>query len=210
MQNARGLILGVVLGALAAGAVGVAYASIPDSGGVIHGCYQSVTSANKPLKLLDTSKSATCPSGWKSVNWNQAGLPGSSVVARVRLAAPTTVPARTTTSLPLSGATWTQSATGLETVYLEATVAFTAACAGNDVGISAPVGNQGLHGFTLVTLPNSAQLSPYTFQLGTFYLFEPGVNTSRTMTASATVGSCTAPSDSVQVTGLSADVVGVK
>src|SRR5947209_16002159 len=52
-----------------------------------HACYQNVTSANKPVKLLDTAKATTCPSGWKPVSWNQQDPPGpagSSVVMRGR------------------------------------------------------------------------------------------------------------------------------
>jgi len=57
--------------------MGVAYAAIPDSAGTVHACYQNVTSANKPLKLLDTAKNSVCPSGWKPVTWNQKGQPGT-------------------------------------------------------------------------------------------------------------------------------------
>ena len=49
MPRARWFLLGAVAGgALAAGAVG--YAAIPDSGGVIHGCYQKV---NGQLRVID-------------------------------------------------------------------------------------------------------------------------------------------------------------
>jgi hypothetical protein len=54
----------------------LAYASIPDANGVIHACWQNVSSANKPVKLLNTSQKATCPSGWVAVNWNKAGPAG--------------------------------------------------------------------------------------------------------------------------------------
>jgi hypothetical protein len=30
-----------------------------------------------PVKLLDTAKATTCPSGWKPVTWNQKGQPGT-------------------------------------------------------------------------------------------------------------------------------------
>ncbi|HSS55860.1 MAG TPA: hypothetical protein VLK79_14525 [Gaiellales bacterium] len=75
-MRGRSLLVGCVVGAVVASAVGVAYAAIPDNAGTIHACYQNVTSANKPLKLLDTAKTTACPSGWKAVTWNQKGQQG--------------------------------------------------------------------------------------------------------------------------------------
>src|SRR4051812_22373525 len=80
MRGRIALAVGLAIGA-ALGAGSLALASIPDASKVVHACYQNVTSANKPVKLLDTAKSATCPSGWKSASWNQqgpAGTPGIS------------------------------------------------------------------------------------------------------------------------------------
>lgn len=66
------IVVGVV-GLAAAGAVGagVAYASIPGSNGVINGCYKS---SGGDLKVIDSS--ASCASGYKPLNWNQAGPQG--------------------------------------------------------------------------------------------------------------------------------------
>jgi hypothetical protein len=64
----------VVTGAIVGG-VGFAFASIPDGSGVIHGCYQSKGKAHT-LKVIDTSVSANCPSGYKALNWNQTGPQG--------------------------------------------------------------------------------------------------------------------------------------
>jgi hypothetical protein len=75
-MSIRSLAAGAVLGAGLVAAVGMAYASIPDSSGVIHACYQNVTSANKPVKLLNTSQKTACPSGWLPVSWNQQGIQG--------------------------------------------------------------------------------------------------------------------------------------
>lgn len=72
----RSLVVGVVIGVALAAAAGIAYASIPDSSGVIHACWQNVTSANKPVKLLNTSQKTTCPSGWSALSWNQTGAQG--------------------------------------------------------------------------------------------------------------------------------------
>ena len=69
----RGVVLAVVAVALAAG--GVAYASIPDSSGVIHGCYITGTGQ---LRVYDSQSSTAkkCGSNEKPLNWNQTGPQG--------------------------------------------------------------------------------------------------------------------------------------
>ena len=54
---------------------GVSYASIPDSGGVIHGCYKPSNKAT-PLKVIDTARTSKCPNGYDSIVWNQTGPQG--------------------------------------------------------------------------------------------------------------------------------------
>jgi hypothetical protein len=61
-----------VVGALALVGAGVAYATIPDSTGVIHGCYAK----NGTLRVIDSS--AKCASGETALNWNQAGPKGAT------------------------------------------------------------------------------------------------------------------------------------
>src|SRR6266567_4400579 len=51
----------------------IAYASIPDSAGVIHGCY---TVKGGALRVIDTAKGQTCASGQHGLNWNQKGSQG--------------------------------------------------------------------------------------------------------------------------------------
>jgi hypothetical protein len=51
----------------------IAYASIPDANGVIHGCY---TVKGGSLRVIDTAKGQTCATGQHSLNWNQKGLRG--------------------------------------------------------------------------------------------------------------------------------------
>jgi hypothetical protein len=56
-------------------AAGIAYASIPDSGGVIHGCY-----ANKDgsLRVIDTGSGGACDAKKETaLNWNQKGPTGA-------------------------------------------------------------------------------------------------------------------------------------
>src|SRR5438067_256507 len=61
----RRLALVAVLALVGAG---IAYAAIPDSSGVIHGCYST---KNGALRVIDSS--AKCANGEVALNWNQQG-----------------------------------------------------------------------------------------------------------------------------------------
>src|SRR5439155_15299064 len=52
---------------------GIAYATIPDSSGVIHGCYQKNQGT---LRVIDTDKAQTCASSESPLNWSQTGQQG--------------------------------------------------------------------------------------------------------------------------------------
>jgi hypothetical protein len=61
--------------ALAAGGT-VAYASVPDPGGVIHACYKTPVPAHgTPLNVIDTA-GGSCGSGTTAITWNQQGPQG--------------------------------------------------------------------------------------------------------------------------------------
>ncbi|HEX5995349.1 MAG TPA: hypothetical protein VFY84_09435, partial [Jiangellales bacterium] len=62
----------VVATTVAMGA-GAALASIPDSGGVIHGCYGRT---NGKLRVIDTNAGGKCKPGEVALNWNQTGPAG--------------------------------------------------------------------------------------------------------------------------------------
>src|SRR5690242_19220887 len=62
-------VAGLVVSALA---VGVAYATIPDSSGVIHGCYQKSGGA---LSVIDASVT-NCAKTQTSLDWNVQGPTG--------------------------------------------------------------------------------------------------------------------------------------
>jgi hypothetical protein len=66
-------IFAVIIAVLAVG-VGIAYASIPASGGTIDGCYKTSNPGQGALIVIDSS--ATCPSGTTALNWNQTGPQG--------------------------------------------------------------------------------------------------------------------------------------
>jgi hypothetical protein len=61
-----------IVGALLV-AGGIAYATIPDGGGVIHACYQKNQGA---LRVIDTDKAQTCSSSESPLIWSQTGQPG--------------------------------------------------------------------------------------------------------------------------------------
>jgi hypothetical protein len=61
-----------VIAAVGLGAAGVAWASIPGSDGVIHGCYKN--SGDNRVIVVDSE--ASCPSGYTALDWNQAGPSG--------------------------------------------------------------------------------------------------------------------------------------
>src|SRR5580692_12277305 len=65
---------------LVVSAVGVAAASIPDSSGLVHGCYKATAATNGThgLTIIDAAKTSACPSGYKSLNWNVNGPNGYS------------------------------------------------------------------------------------------------------------------------------------
>lgn len=52
----------------------LAYASIPDAGGVINGCYKDGALNKGSLYVIDSAE--TCPSGYTALNWNQTGPQG--------------------------------------------------------------------------------------------------------------------------------------
>lgn len=58
---------------LAASSAATSHAAIPDSNGLIHGCYQAVTGNTRVVDLAV----ATCRVDEKNVDWNQSGTPGA-------------------------------------------------------------------------------------------------------------------------------------
>ena len=70
----RRLVIGAAVMGLAMSA-GIAYASIPDSGGTIHGCVKTATATNGThgIKVIDTATTSTCPTGFNNLNWPTKG-----------------------------------------------------------------------------------------------------------------------------------------
>jgi hypothetical protein len=77
-MSRRLAFLVAVVAALAA--AGLAYASIPDSNGVIHGCYAKASGGTSPgaLRVIDTGVGQSCGLNEVPLNWNQQGVKGAT------------------------------------------------------------------------------------------------------------------------------------
>lgn len=80
IKNRMVIIAGATALVLAAGG-GAAYAasaSIPDSSGVIHGCFKPTSNGSvSPLGVIDTTlPGGMCPKGQRALSWNQTGPQG--------------------------------------------------------------------------------------------------------------------------------------
>jgi hypothetical protein len=58
--------------------VTVATGAIPDSGGVIHGCYLAGQNPSGQLRVIDSEAGATCGRNERALNWNQRGPQGDT------------------------------------------------------------------------------------------------------------------------------------
>jgi hypothetical protein len=69
----RYALIGVLVTVILAGAGAVAYASIPDSIGVIHGCYAKSSGG---LRVIDTGSGQHCLPSEVAISWSQRGPTG--------------------------------------------------------------------------------------------------------------------------------------
>jgi hypothetical protein len=72
MNKVRVELIAAVVVALAV-IGGIAYATIPDSNGVIHGCYKK---SGGTLRVIDSAVTSCDPNNETSLKWNQTGPPG--------------------------------------------------------------------------------------------------------------------------------------
>jgi hypothetical protein len=70
--NARTWSIVVIAAAVGLVAAGISYATIPDSSGVIHGCYQK---SGGTLRVIDATVT-TCAKTETELDWSQTGPPG--------------------------------------------------------------------------------------------------------------------------------------
>src|SRR5688572_5702640 len=69
----RPLIATVIMASVVAIA-GVAFATIPDGQGVIHGCYRR---SGGQLRVINSDKGQTCAARERSLNWSKQGPRGA-------------------------------------------------------------------------------------------------------------------------------------
>ena len=92
---------------------GVAFATIPDSSGTIHGCAHKQSGA---LRAVESP--GDCRANEQLISWNQGGALGLRVVARMKSEHPVTVSGDETVRVPLSGSTtWVQKAGEFQDVH---------------------------------------------------------------------------------------------
>lgn len=70
----RGRVTALATALLLLAGGGIAYATIPDASGVVHGCYKN---GNGALRVIDTGAGAHCTPAETPLDWNQTGPPGS-------------------------------------------------------------------------------------------------------------------------------------
>lgn len=73
LRRSRWFLVGAVAGAALAG--GAAFAAIPDSNGVINGCYQKNVGN---LRVIDPSAGDSCRPSEIPISWSQTGPQGAT------------------------------------------------------------------------------------------------------------------------------------
>src|SRR3954469_18677701 len=68
------LTAGTALVAISAGSI--AYAAIPDAGGVIHSCYKKSSPNAGTVRIIDSANAPACGNSETALNWNQQGPQG--------------------------------------------------------------------------------------------------------------------------------------
>jgi len=132
----------IVAGALVVG--GVAYASIPDSSGIIHGCLQKIVGN---LRVVDPSTD-TCRSSEVNLDWNQTGPTGvrgpTGAVGPTGATGPTGAAGQT----GATGPTGPAGIVGVQMVLSLPTIV--AAGAESETTVSCPAGDIALTGDVIV------------------------------------------------------------
>jgi hypothetical protein len=156
---------------------GIAYASIPDSSGVIHACYNTGSNPSGALRVIDTAKGVTCSRNEKPIAWNQAGPQGPQGPEGPTGSRGSTGP---TGPLGVTGATGPTGPTGPETLgkawSIDSAPDYLPAGTSGDIEASCPVGSVAVGGgFTTGGISNGWDLQPTEMR--------PDVNTGTTPTS---------------------------
>jgi len=78
----KSVIIASTAAALALAGGGIAYASIPDSGGTFHACVKDATDGHGHMVRMLDSATETCDTGWTEKKWH-SGSPLSTYQVRV-------------------------------------------------------------------------------------------------------------------------------
>jgi len=70
------IVVAAMVCAAAFAAGGIAYAAIPDSSGIIHGCYNTGSNPSGQLRVIDAASGGKCSKNESALNWNQQGPTG--------------------------------------------------------------------------------------------------------------------------------------
>jgi hypothetical protein len=149
------VFVAVVAGVAVAAASSIAWATIPDSSGVIHGCYQMTSGA---LRVIDTDVGGRCLSAEKTLNWNQTGPSDAfskSIDGPVSVSASTTrlTVASLTISVPGTYVVWAKAYFTHDPVFVSSANLDCALEAGNDIDVTRGVsGPEGVAGSELLPL----------------------------------------------------------
>jgi hypothetical protein len=190
-MSLRSAVTAACVGVAAAAVTGIALGAIPDSGGTVHACYQTVKGATKPVRLLDTGQKKTCPAGWAAVTWSQVGprgsqgLPGppgpsgATVSHHELVGGPVTVPFGQSAPIPISDPAFTAPADAIVAFYGTFDAPNAASC---DTGQSISVSLNGTPQFNINL--GSFATGPLS-QYGPFFL-TPNSDHPQTITATLT------------------------
>jgi hypothetical protein len=179
------------LAALVIALGGVALAAIPDSDGTIHACYQK---RGGDLRVVD-SEDQCRDRRERPISWSKAGPPGTNVVARLR-GGPVTPTQPGGTPIPVSPASWSQGPNEFQQLNIEM----------RQTVVSCEIRVRfALDGHEVVTFVASPQDRPGTY---VFPIFEPGSQTTHTLTADITSNTCATPGHTATVDSVKADVLG--
>jgi hypothetical protein len=169
----------------------------------------SLTAANFKVGALPNGVNGVNGVNGGTGSSGPAGPPGAngnaSIVARARDAGSVTAPSGASTSVPLSGGTWTQGASDLDLITGSMQLGIPSSCTGS-FGNALVVSVDGVAN-TFASAPTSPASTSVTIPFVTSEVMEPGTSTQHTITA--TLGnSCTKSGEDYTISNVKIDVVG--
>ena len=179
--------------------------------------------------MLDTAKTAKCPTGMTALTWNQKGVPGPSgttIDARPRATAPLQIPLALLfqdvwVTVPMTPSSWSQAANEVQQPYGQISFTSPATCTTPPNGPSPgdPVTPQVTEqvsidgqGVSVVSFPGTLgqrTTKNVTFQNQQLFLFEPGAVTTHTVSVQVHQN-CAAANEHITLNGFAIDIAGMR